>query len=54
MLLNTIFLVYGVVIEYKDNKRTKAIKAAKLKYEEAMKVMEEKKLQEIQEKNSKS
>ena len=33
LFLNTVFLVYGVIIDCKEGKRTKAIKAAKLKYE---------------------
>ena len=47
MFLNTVFLVYGVIIDYKEGKHTKAIKAAKLEYEEAMKVMKAK-MEEIE------
>ena len=43
MLFNTIFLVYGVVIDRQEIKRTKTIQAAKLKYEEVVKAINEKK-----------
>ena len=44
VLLNTIYLVYSIVIDCKESRRTKAIKAAKQAYEEAVKVINDKKL----------
>lgn len=44
VLLNTIFLVYGVVLNYRESKRTKAIKEAKSEYEKAIVAINEKRL----------
>ena len=37
MLFNTMFLIYGVVIDRQENKRLKNIQATKLEYEKAVK-----------------
>ena len=41
MLFNTIFLIYGVVIDRLESKRLKSIEATKLEYEKAVKAHEE-------------
>ena len=35
--LNLVFMIYGIIINFKANKRTKAIAAAKISYNEAVK-----------------
>ena len=45
-MTNTVFVIYSVVINCKESKRTKAIKTAKLEYEKAIEAINEKKLQQ--------
>ena len=44
VLLNSIFVGYGVIINRREGKRAKAIKAAKVAYEEAIQANEAKEM----------